>query len=252
MLIVGRGRKRAFPLSEAHKVEALRRYLADKNGILLKHRYFDLCRTRSLSRAEVIEIVKQLYCFSVFFERLLTGRIAFYSSRSDQSILRMARRHLREEFGHAELFLQCLLANGLSAVEAANVTPRMFTKSLFGYLLATVLHENEYVTNVAIMQVMESIGLHFFRATLPVLEARSMLADALRKHTEDDEEHAQFGIELAAGFDDQTAADCRRVIDDLYRLMGHVLDEWLGGPVADRGRGPERLRLMTRSRSARA
>ena len=61
----------------------------------------------------MLEVVKQLYCFSVFFERLLTRRITEYSSRGDQHLLQMAREHLREEIGHAELFRDCLVNNGI-------------------------------------------------------------------------------------------------------------------------------------------
>jgi hypothetical protein len=122
----------------------------------------------------------------------------------------------------------------------------MFTKAMFGYLTVTILHENEYVSNVAIMQVMESIGYHFFAATLKVMQAQNMLADPMVQHTEDDEEHADWGLELARDFDSETMADCRRVVDDLYRLMSFVLDEWLGAHVEKHNVPPERKRRSTR------
>jgi hypothetical protein len=171
--------------------------------------------------------VKQLYCFSVFFERLLARRITEYSSTRDPRIIQIARGHFREEIGHAQLFRDCLVANGISTDEVDQLAPTTMTKALFGYLTVTVLHENEYVSNVAIMQVMESIGFHFFAATLKVMEAERMLAEAMEKHTDDDEDHAELGVELAAEFDDVTMADCERVIDDIYRLMSFMLHEWL-------------------------
>jgi hypothetical protein len=208
--------------------QALIRQLTNRQGMLLAHRYFQLCWSGGLSRIQLLEIIKQLYCFSVFFERLLTLRIARYSSGMDPRILKAARQHLREEIGHAELFQRCLLSNGVSQSEMSAVLPRMFTKALFGYLLATVLHENEYVVNVAIMQVMEGIGHSFFKATLEVMKSHDMMTSVMQQHSEDDEEHSRIGLELADEFDGETMAHCHRVVDDLYDLMRHVLDEWLG------------------------
>jgi pyrroloquinoline quinone (PQQ) biosynthesis protein C len=201
--------------------------VATQNKALLDHRYFRLCRNGELARAQVLDVIKQLYCFSVFFERLLTLRIARYSSTMDARLLTEARKHLREEIGHADLFHRCLTSNGVSAAEVAGLTPKMFTKALFGYLMATVLHEHEYVANVAIMQVMETIGLHFFKATMPVLKTHRMMATAMRLHTEADEHHSKIGLDLAVDFEPPIMDDCCRVIRDLYRLMGYALDEWL-------------------------
>jgi thiaminase len=205
----------------------LERRLSDRQNSLLAHRYFQLCRDGELDRVQLIEIVKQLYCFSVFFERLLTLRISRYSSNMDPRILKAARQHLREEIGHAELFQRCLLSNGVSQADMNAVLPRMFTKSLFGYLLATILHENEYVVNVALMQVMEGIGHGFFKATLEVMKSHGMFTTVMQQHSEEDGQHARIGLELADEFDRRTLDDCHRVIEDLYQLMGHVLDEWL-------------------------
>jgi hypothetical protein len=149
---------------------------------------------------------------------------------------------LREEIGHSELFSQCLEVNGVSRDELSRVTPKMFTKAMFGYLTATIQHENEYVSNVAIMQVMESIGYHFFSATLKVMQQHDLMARAMEEHAEDDEEHANLGVELAAHFDERTWHDCRRVINDLYRLFGFVLDEWLGVHNDSPSAAPERRR----------
>jgi hypothetical protein len=212
----------------AQQATKLRKILAAKNETLMGHRYFRACRGRELGRAHLLEIVKQLYCFSVFFERLLTRRITDYTSDRDPRVLAIAREHLREEIGHAELFKQCLATNGLSSDDVARISPKMFTKALFGYLTATLQHENEYVANVAIIQVMESIGYYFFNETLAVMQAHGMAADALYKHTEDDERHPELGFELVRTFDDRTMRNCERIIDDVYRLMAFVLDEWLG------------------------
>ncbi len=213
--------------SRGPNVLAIERHLAICQQQLLIHRYFGLCRSGVMDRAQLIEIVKQLYCFSIFFERVLTMRIARFSSQMDERILESARQHLREEIGHAELFQLCLLDNGVSPEDMTAIIPRMFTKALFGYLTATVMHENEYVANVAMMQVMEGIGLAFFQATLEVMQRHQLVSGVMQRHTQDDEGHWKIGLELADEFDDQTMDDCHRVIDDLYRLMGHVLDEWL-------------------------
>lgn len=213
--------------SNAGNAAELERLIASKNESLLEHPYFRRCRTGQISRAQLLEIVKQLYCFSVFFERLLARRIAEYSSARDPRVIALARGHMREEIGHAQMFRDCLLGNGVSASEVGDIAPRMFTKAMFGYLTVTLQHENEYVSNVAIMQVMESIGLHFFSETLKVMRAHDMIAEALLRHAEDDDGHSRLGLELAECFDGRTMSDSRRVIDDLYRLMGFVLDEWL-------------------------
>src|SRR6188768_2107236 len=44
---------------------------------------FVRCQTGELGLNQTLEIVKQLYCFSVFFERLLTRRITEDSSRGN-------------------------------------------------------------------------------------------------------------------------------------------------------------------------
>jgi thiaminase len=210
------------------KIRTLRDLIQSKNQALLEHRYFRQCQTGELGLKQTLEIVKQLYCFSVFFERLLTRRITEYSSRGNQQLLQMAREHLREEVGHAELFRECLVSNGVSPAEVDKIEPKMFTKAMFGYLVATIQHENEYVTNVAIMQVMESIGFIFFSNTLKVLEAHDLSAEALVHHTEADEHHPEMGWDFVPSFDQNTMADCQRVVEDVYRLMGFVLEEWMG------------------------
>jgi pyrroloquinoline quinone (PQQ) biosynthesis protein C len=206
----------------------VRGLIEQKNRELLEHRYFRMCRTRALDQARMLDVVKQLYCFSVYFERILARRISEYSSGKNPEILAIARAHMREEIGHAELFRECLEANGISRAEVYSLEPAMFTKAMFGYLTVTIQHENEYVSNVVIMQVMESIGYHFFSETLRVMQAHSMVAQAMLQHSEDDMEHANLGAHLIGNFDESTARDCRRTIDDIYRLMPLVFDEWLG------------------------
>jgi len=228
------------------KVKSLRELIQAKNQALLEHRYFRLCQTGELGREQMLEVVKQLYCFSVFFERLLTRRITEYSSRSNPHLLQMAREHLREEIGHAELFRACLENNGISADEVSEIEPKMFTKAMFGYLVATIQHENEYVTNVAIMQVMESIGFLFFSSTLRAMDAHNLSADALVHHTEADEHHPEMGWDLVPSFDEATMSDCRRVVEDLYRLMGFTLDEWLGLSPTATGTATRRTRQSNR------
>ena len=217
-------RSRRLPASQIDDIEKL---VAKENEGLLTHRYFQLCRTRSVNRSQAIDIVKQLYCFSVFFERIIAQRIARYSSGMDGRVLRLARQHMREEFGHPDMFRECLMKNGVTATELTRISPKMFTKAMFGYLMATVLYENEFVSNIAIMQVMEKIALHFFQETLLVMESHDLTTTAFRQHSEDDELHSTLGLDLAASFDIQTMASSRRIIEDLYRLMGFVLDEWL-------------------------
>jgi len=211
----------------AHRIEAIRREVATRTVALSQHRYFDLCRHKQIGRAQIMGVIQQLYCFSVFFERLLTLRIARYTSQMDTRVLGIARKHLREEFGHADLFRRCLIENGMPVEQVARIQPKMFTRALYGYLTAIINHENEFVGNVAIMQAMESLGYQFFSATLPVLQHHKMMSAAMQAHSEDDEEHSKLGLEFAEQFDDDTLKMSLTTISDIYRLMGYVLDEWL-------------------------
>jgi thiaminase len=224
-------------VSGDEKVARIRGLLESKNDELLRHAYFKRCHANQISREQLIAVVKQLYCFSVFFERILARRIAEYSTLKNFRIIQLARKHLSEEVGHAEMFRDCLVSNGVSSEEVANLAPAAFTKALFGYLTVTVQHESEYVSNVAIMQVMEGIGYNFFASTLKVMQSHGMLADAMIQHTDADEGHSLLGLDLVAEFDSATFSDCVRVIDDLYLLMGHVLDEWLGTQESKRSLG---------------
>ena len=234
--------------SRHKKVEKIQRLIEAKNAELLKHPYFQLCASRQVSREQVIDVIKQVYCFSIFFERLLTRRIAEGSTTTDVRLLQMARVHLRDELGHVQLFADCLRANGVSNAELARLRPKTFTKAVFGYLLATIQHEHAYVANVALMQVMESIGYYFFTATVDVMRAHGMPAAAMQQHTEDDAEHAAVGLDLIAHFDDQNLSDCDRVIHDVYRLMSLMFEEWLGSAVGKKPvpSTPPRRRRTTR------
>jgi pyrroloquinoline quinone (PQQ) biosynthesis protein C len=236
------------PPDAEDQVTQIRGLIEHKNAALLEHAYFRRCRTDQISREQALNIVKHLYCFSVFFERLLARRITEYSSTKDPRILQLARNHMREEIGHAELFRGCLEKNGVSHAEIARLSPATFTRALFGYLTITIQHENEYVANVAIMQVMESIGYHFFAATLGLMQTHGMRADAMSEHTEDDVAHANLGVELVNLFDAATMRDCVRTVSDIYRLMSFVLDEWLDTNGAD-GLDGESLTMKTPRRA---
>lgn len=216
------------PAARIENIAMVQAQIQARNRELLKQRYFQLCRAKSIGRAQVLDVLKQVYCFSFFFERLLTRRIAECSHDADARIMKLAREHLRDELGHVQLFQECLRVNGVSHQELSSLKPKTFTKAVFGYLLATVQHENEFVSNVAIMQVMESIGCHFFSATLKAMQANDMVADAIAQHSEDDAAHELLGLELLAFVNDQTMRDCSRIIDDLYRLVALMLDEWAG------------------------
>lgn len=235
------------PRAKVDRIAEVKNLIQLKNEQLLGHEYFKLCREGALSRPRLLEVVRQLYCFSVFFERLLARRIAEYSSAMDPRVIEMARDHMREEIGHAQMFADTLRANGVSNAEIDKLEPAMFTKAMFGYLTVTIQHESEHVSNIAIMQVMESIGYHFFSATLAVMRGHGMLADAMVQHSEADEHHSELGLELIAEFDARTMRDSKRVIEDIYRLMGFVLNEWLGArPVAQPQASPPRRRRSSR------
>ena len=229
---VSKGRKAPTPSKRPGraglaKLASIEQQIALENEKLLSHPYFHLCRTKAIRRDHLLGVVKQMYGFSMLFERLLTRRIAESSSDTDERVLSVARRHLREEFGHPDLFYDCLRSNGLAKDELARASPNTFLRALFGYLLATIQHENEYVGNVAIMQVMETIGFHVFGATLALMQEYELVSTALKQHTEDDEAHSRLGLEFIPSFDEQTMSTCRRVIGDVYRIMHLVLDDFV-------------------------
>lgn len=208
------------------KVAFVRGLLDAKNAELLTHRYFERCRAGEVGRSELVGVLKQLYCFSVFYERLLMRRIGDFADGSDPRVLQLAREHLLEEGRHVDKFRSCLEKNGVTADELTSLTPKMFTKAMFGYLMATVQHESEYIANIALMQVMESISPHFFTATHQAMTSHAMTAlGIINEHAH--EEHANLGFELIEGFDEATLANAERTIEDLYRLFGFMLDDWM-------------------------
>ena len=214
------------PFGMSSKVETVRELLEAKNAELLTHRYFERCRAGDVGRAELVGVLKQLYCFSVFYERLLMRRIGDFTDDGDPRVLQLAREHLLEEGRHVDRFRTCLEKNGVTEEELTNLTPKMFTKAMFGYLMATVEHESEYIANIALMQVMESISPHFFTATYQAMSSHSMTAlGIIDEHAH--EEHANLGFELIEDFDDAMLTDARRTIDDLYRLFGFMLEDWM-------------------------
>jgi hypothetical protein len=218
------------------KLTSIQHQIALESDKLLRHPFFQLCRTKAIGRDHLLAIVKQMYGFSLLFERLLTRRIADSSSDIDERVLKVARQQLREEFGHPELFFDCLRANGLAKDELARVSPNTFLRALFGYLLATIQHENEYVSNIAIIQVMETIGLHVFGATFELMQQYEMVSTALKQHAVDDATHSQIGLELIPSFDERTMSTSRRVTGDVYRIMHLVLDDFVGlGKRRERG-----------------
>lgn len=212
---------------EVKSLDAVVRRVSRRMDELARSKYFQLCRSGELTRGQLLRVIEQLYCFSTLFERILTRRLGTFTSRSPDALVQMARRHLQEEIGHAELFRGSLLRNGLTPDQIQRLTPTAHTKALFGYLLATLEYEHELVTNVAIMQVMELIGLRFFECSFSAMEQYGVEASALAAHAHDDQAHANLGLELCRELDERTLADAIRVIDDLFRLMASVLDEWV-------------------------
>ena len=72
------------------------------------------------------------------------------------------------------------------------------------------------------------------------MDAHELSADALVQHTEADEHHPEMGWDFVPSFDENTMADCQRVVEDVYRLMGFTLDEWLGLAPTATGTGTAR------------
>jgi pyrroloquinoline quinone (PQQ) biosynthesis protein C len=212
-----------------NRVEAILDLVNRRMEELSASRYFHLCKTGDLTKGQLLGTVEQLYCFSTFFERILTRRMSKFNSDSNPALVRLARRHLKEEIGHADLFRKCLLSNGYTNEQVLALSPRTYTKCLFGYLLATVEYEDEIVTNVAIMQVMELIGLNFFESTIRVMTQHGLEASVFEEHAEDDKTHSGQGLDLYRTMSDQRLADSLRVISDLFRVMTAALDDWISG-----------------------
>jgi hypothetical protein len=214
--------------SSLNQVETILGLVNLRMDELFATRYFQLCKAGDLTRDQLMGTIEQLYCFSIFFERILTRRMAKFDSSSNPTLVRLARKHLKEEIGHVDMFLKCLLKNGYTNERMLEVRPKTHTKALFGYLLATVEYEHEVVSNIAIIQVMELIGMHFFDATLAVMQQHRLEASAIELHAEDDKTHSGQGIDLCRTLTREGLGDSLRVINDLFRLMTMALDDWIG------------------------
>jgi hypothetical protein len=212
---------------QTNNVEAILTLINRRMDELSAGKYLHLCKTGDLSRDQLLSTVEQLYCFSIFFERILIRRMAKFSSDSNPALIRLARRHLREEFGHTDMFRKCLLSNGHTSEQIQALSPKAYTKCLFGYLLATVEYEDELVANIAIMQVMELIGLNFFESTCRVMTQHGLEASVFEAHAEDDKTHSGQGLDLYRTMSARLLGDSLRVIDDLFRLMAVTLDDWI-------------------------
>jgi hypothetical protein len=215
------------PDCDPRKIDTIRDYINNKMTVMLRHRYFWACRSCAITREQLLSVLKQLYCFSIYYERLLTMRVSRYSSTMNREILEAARDHLKEEMGHADLLTHCILNNGVQPEELQHIAPKAFTKAVFGYLMVTVEYENEFVTNIAIMQVMETIGMYFYEATLQAMQAHGFECSAFKKHADDGVENSTMGMELYAYLDEQSMSDGKRIIDDLFHMMRFMLDEWM-------------------------
>ena len=144
------------------------------------------------------------------------------------SLLQHARRHLSEELGHAELFGACLLDAGCTLADLRALEPQLMTKALYGYLLVAVEDENEYISNIAVFQVMEAIGQCFFAATMQAIQAHGLPQEVFAAHSDGDDGHALLGIEQCEGFDEEHMQRSALIIHDLFQLMPLVFDAWMG------------------------
>ena len=212
---------------KTQNLQTIQLFLDQQMNLLLDHPYFKTCQRGDISKPQMVQIMKNLYGFSVYFERILTRRISHYNSRMDHELLLIAKKHLREEIGHADMFRDSLLSNGVSATEIRDIEPTRYTKAIFGYLLATIEYENEYVTNIAVIQVLELIGYHFFTTTLEVMKKNGFSSSAFQAHSDDDTTHSLLGLEHCAAMDEVSLKDCKRVILDLFGLFHDMLSEWL-------------------------
>jgi hypothetical protein len=215
------------PRGDPRKVEEISEIIKRGLESLTRHRYFEACRTNAFEAPQLLAALKQVYCTSIFFERMVTRRLGGFSSRTPYKTLADARKHIIEEAGHPEMFRECLLKNGVSVEELDAIMPSTFTKALYGYFLATLEHEREEVSSVALYQVMETAGHLFFQAMVPVMRHHGQDLAAFMVHAELDTEHGELGLADCAFFDDATMADCRRVLGDIFRLMLLTLDDWV-------------------------
>jgi hypothetical protein len=211
----------------ADRTGSIKRRLDSRMATLRRHSYFKRCHSGALTAPQLLGVAEQLYCFSVYFERLLTRRLSMLPSRTNATILEISRQHLAEEIGHAKIFRGYLQSHGLTAAQVDALAPKTYTRALFGYLLATLEYENEFVANIAIVQVMELIALNFFTATRAAINKVGLGDGPFELHSVADDGHAELGLELCGGFDEHTLQASETAIDDLFVLMPHVFEEWL-------------------------
>jgi hypothetical protein len=208
------------------KVDEIRTLMDEKIGLMLRHRFFWACQSGALSRDQIIEILEQIYSFWILFERLLARRISGYSSHRYPELLEAAQRHLKEEFGKADMIRQCLIDNGVTPEELQHIQPSTFTRAASGYLIATLEYENELVSNLAIMQVMESIRIYIIEATLYIMQVRHLNLSVLEL-VKGDDKRVNTGINFYSFLDDRSLADSKRIIEDLFHIMKFTFDDWL-------------------------
>jgi hypothetical protein len=211
----------------ADRAGTIKKRLDSRMATLQQHSYFQRCHSGTLTAPQLLAVAEQLFCFSVYFERLLTRRLSRLSSQTHATILEISRQHLAEEIGHAKIFRGYLLSHGHTAAQVDALAPKTYTRALFGYLLATLEYENEFVANIAIVQVMELIALNFFTATRIAINKVGLGDGPFELHSVADDGHAELGLDLCGSFNAQTLRASETAIDDLFVLMPHVFEEWL-------------------------
>lgn len=194
---------------------------------LLRHDYFQACRAGALGRSQMVTILQQLYCFSRLFERLITRRLATLSPRAPESIIDVARQHIRDEIGHPAMFRRVLLDLGMTREECNRLVPSAHTMALYGYMLVLMEDESEIVFSVAMFQFLEAAGFQFFNAMLPLIAQIGEARHAFVEHAEHDAGHEMMGLEDVILFDEQVRVDCQRVLPNLFCLAENVLKEWM-------------------------
>jgi hypothetical protein len=194
---------------------------------LLKTPFFTACRAGRVGRPEMLAILPQLYTFSLYFERIITRRVATYSTRAEPVLLEKAREHMVDEIGHARMFHDVLRSVGWSSERIEAIKPSGMTKAVFGYMLATIDYDDALVTNVAIMQVLETIGQHFFSHSLEIMKELGLPLKSMQAHTEADDEHSLIGYDLYDQMDAKTLDHALHVVRELFSLMARMITSWL-------------------------
>ena len=68
----------------------------------------------------------------------------------DPRVIQMARDHMREEIGHAQMFADSAARERHNECRGRQARAGDVYQGLFGYLTVTIQYENEFVSNVAI------------------------------------------------------------------------------------------------------